>query len=154
MKSAKNNIEIKNCFALVEILIVLGIFSILALIGIPAFKMYQSDLQLSGSLRELSIDLRYAGQLAITEQIDYGVVFFPDDHQYQIVIFGDSNEILKSKTLPQGISFLSITGFTNNEVVFNPYGAAKEQGIITLINTKQATGSVDVRPSGFIKIIK
>lgn len=153
MISIKNT-EVKNCFTLVEILIVLGIAGILALIGVPAFKIWQPSLQLSGAARELATDLRYAEQLAITEQIEHGIVFFPETGQYQIVIFGDPDQILKSKTLPGEVSFQEVAGFTDNQAVFNPYGAVKEAGIITLVNTKNSTSGIDVRPSGFIKIIK
>jgi len=146
--------EVKNCFSLVEILVVLGIVGILSLIGIPAFKVYQPSLQLSGVVRDLATDLRYAEQLAITEQIEHGVIFLTETDQYQVVRYGDPDEILDLKTLPLEVSFQNISGFTDNEVVFNPYGAAKESGVITLINTKNSTSGIDVRPSGFIKIIK
>lgn len=154
IKNKNTEIKNKNCFTLVEILAVLGIIGVLALIGIPAFKIYQPSLQLSGVMRELATDLRYAEQLAITEQVEHGIIFFPGTSQYQIVRFGDPDEVLESKTLPQEVSFLGITGFTDNEAVFNPYGAAKESGVITLVNTKNSTSGIDVRPSGFIKTIK
>ena len=153
MSSIKNT-EAKNCFTIVEILVVLGITGVLALIGIPAFKIFQPSLQLSGVVRELATDLRYAEQLAITEQVDHGIVFFPGTGQYQVVRFGDPDEVLESKTLPGEVSFQGITGLTDNEAVFNPYGAARESGIIILVNTKNSTSGIDVRPSGFIKIIK
>lgn len=146
--------RVKNCFTLVEILVVLSIVGVLALIGIPAFRAYQPSLQLSGVVRELSTDLRYAEQLAITEQVEHGIIFLPGVNQYQIVRFGEPNQVLGLKTLPSGVSFLEITGFTDNKVLFNPYGAAQESGIITLVNAKNATSGIDVRPAGFIKIIK
>jgi len=141
-------------FTLIEILTVIFILGILCLIGVPAFKTYQPSLQLSGTVRELVTDLRYAEGLAVTEQIDHGVRFFFEEGQYQIIRYGASEEIIKSKNLPQGVSFQEITGFTNNQAVFNPYGAAREAGIITFINTKNSTTTIDIRPSGFIKIIK
>ena len=146
--------ENKNCFTLVEILVVLGIIGILSLIGIPAFKVFQPSLQLSGVMRDLATDLRYAEQLAITEQVEHGIIFLTGTGQYQIVRYGNPDEILEGKTLPQEVSFLSIAGLTGDKVVFNPYGAAKESGVITLVNTKNSTSGIDVRPSGFIKIIK
>ena len=141
-------------FTLIELLVVIGIIGILALIGIPTFRAYQPNLELSGTVRELVTDLRYAEGLAVTEQIDHGVRFFFEAGQYQIIRYGASEEIIKSKNLPQGVSFQEITGFTDNQAVFNPYGAAREAGIITFINTKNSTTTIDIRPSGFIKIIK
>jgi len=143
-----------NSFTLVELLTVMLILGVLALIGIPAFKVYQPNLQLSGVVRELATDLRYAEQLAITEQVEHGIIFFPGTGQYQLVRHGNPDEVIESKNLPTEVSFQTITGLTNNEVIFNPYGAAKEAGLVTLVNTKNATSTIDIRPSGFIKIIK
>lgn len=143
-----------NSFTLIELLMILLIAGILALIGIPAFKIYQPSLQLSGVTRELATDLRYAEQLAITEQVEHGVRFFIETGQYQIIRHANPDEIIRSENLPQGVSFESVTGLTQNEAVFNPYGAAKEAGLVTLINSKNTTSTIDVRPSGFIKIIK
>jgi hypothetical protein len=142
----------ERALTLVEILTIIGIIGILALIGIPAFKIYQPNLQLSGTVRELVTDLRYVQQLTMTEQVEHGIRFFSST-EYQIIRYGPPEEILESKVL-DGVSFQEITGFTNNEIIFNPYGAVKEMGIITLINTKNSTTSINVRPSGFIKIIK
>ena len=144
----------QKSFTLTELLIIMGIVGILALIGIPTFKTYQPSLALSGIVRELVTDLRYAEQLAVTEQIDHGVRFFLATDQYQIIRYGPAEEIIKSKNLPTEVSFQEITGLTDNEAVFNPYGAARKTGTITLINTKNSTTTVDIRPSGFIKIIK
>lgn len=144
----------KNSFTLIELLIVIGIIGILALIGIPSFRYYQPTLQLSGTTRTLVTDLRYAGQLAVTEQIEHGVRFSTTTDQYQIIRYGVTEEILKSKDFPEEVSFQQITGLTNDEVIFNPYGAAKETGTVTLINTKNSTITIDIRPSGFVKIIK
>jgi len=143
-----------NSFTLVELLTVMLILGVLALIGIPAFKVYQPNLQLSGVVRELATDLRYAEQLAITEQVEHGIIFFPGTGQYQLVRHGNPDEVIESKNLPTEVGFQTITGLTNNEVIFNPYGAAKEAGLVTLVNTKNATSTIDIRPSGFIKIIK
>ena len=65
----------RNGFTLIELLVVIGILSLLFLIGIPAFRAYQPALQLSGSVRELVTDLRYAGQLSVDEQVNHGVRF-------------------------------------------------------------------------------
>jgi len=107
---------------------------------------------LSGLTRDLVTDLRYAGQLAVTEQIEHGVRFNFIENTYQIIRYGATEEIIKEKILPQGIDLRSINNF--KEARFNPYGAAKESGKVVLENIKAETKTIDIRPSGFVKIVK
>ena len=141
-------------FTLIELLIIIAIFGILALISTPVFRNYQPGLQLSVVVRDLVTDLRYSQQMAVTEQVEHGVRFSTSTDEYQIIKYGAIEEILKEKSLPEKVSFQEVTGFSNDEVKFNPYGAVKEAGNITLINTKNTTSTIDIRPSGFVKIIK
>jgi len=139
---------------MVEMIVVFSIIGILTLVIIPAFRAFQPNLELSGTARELATDLRYAQQLSITEQIEHGIYFSVDAGKYQIIKYGGVEEILKTKELPQKVSFQEVSGFTDYAVKFNPYGAAKESGNIILVNTINSTTTVEVRPSGFVKIIK
>lgn len=145
------NFQNSNGFTLAEFLIVICIIGIISLIGIPAFRAYQPSLQLSGAVRDLVTDLRYAQQLAVTEQITYGIRFSTSTNQYQIIKIGTTEEILETKDLPEKVSFQEIS-FTDGKVKFNPYGAVKEAGSVTLINVKNVTTTIEVRPSGFVKI--
>lgn len=140
----------KNSFTLTEILIVIAIIAVLVGITIPVFRTFQPTIQLNGAVRVLVSDLRYAQQMAVTEQINHCLKLFLSEKKYQIVQCGETEAILE-KTLPSEIESFSAT-FTNNEVEFNPYGAVKEDGIITLENSKSQTKTIEVRPSGFVKI--
>jgi len=142
-----------GAFTLVELLVILGILAILSLGSLVFFRAYQPTLELLGTVRELIGDLRYSEQLALTEQVEYGIQFFPTEDKYQIVKFIQPSEVLETITLPEEVSFHQIVGFTDNRVVFNPYGAAKETGQITLINTQNSTTTIEVKASGFVKII-
>lgn len=144
----------KKSFTLIEILIVIGIIVILAGISVPIFKNYQPTLQLNGAVRNLISDLRYAQQLALTEQIEYCLQFptnFPTDRKYKIIQCS-GGQPLKEVSLPDKITNLSFTDFLDNQVEFNPYGAVKKSGTITLKNTKGDEKIIDVKPSGFVKI--
>ena len=144
----------KKGFTLTEILIVIGIFAVLVGIIVPVFRVYQPTLQLSGTVRDLVVDLRYAQQLSVTEQVNHGVRFSVADNDYQIIKHGETEEVLLSKELPETVVFYEINGLIDNQAVFNPYGAVAEAGSIALINTKDEITIIDIRSSGFVKIIK
>lgn len=149
----------RNGFTLMEFLVIIGIIGILALIGIPTFRSYQPTLQLSGSVRNLVSDLRYAQQLAVTEQIEYGVRFSTttDPKYYQIIKYGGTTSTVKTVEFPEEIIRVSISDLSDinsdKEARYIPYGSVREEGEITLENSKNATTTIEVRPSGFVKII-
>jgi len=144
----------RESFSLVEILIIIGIIGILVSIILPVFRIFEPDFQLSGTTRDLVSDFRYAQQLAVTEQVEHGVRFSILLEKYQLIRYVTPEEILKESELPSRVSFEKIEGFTNEEVKFNPYGAVKESGTVTLKNDRGKMTTIDVRPSGFIKILK
>lgn len=144
----------KNGFTIIELSVVIGIVVLLFLISIPAFRAYQPSLQLSGVVRDLVTDLRYAGQLSVDEQVNHGIRFYVAENKYEILKIRDTVEILETKLLPSEVSFQQISGLTNDQVIFNPYGAAQEAGTVIFLNSDNATSTVDIRPSGFVKVIK
>ncbi len=148
MRNLPTNKE--NGFTLIEILTVIFIFSIIILISVSALKVFELDSLLIGVARDMTTDLRYVQQMAITEQIKYCLKLFLPEKKYQIKKCAEA-QVFIEKIIPAGIISFSATGFTNNEIEFNPYGAAKESGTITLGSGSQ-TKIIDIRPSGFIKI--
>ena len=145
-------IEQSAGFGLIEILIAVAIVAIITGIGFVSFKNIFPVLELKGMTRELITDLRYAQQLAVTQQINHGVHIFLTEGKYEIVKYGATQEILKQKFLPSEIDFLQVNGFTNDEVKFNAYGAAKEEGTIIIVATgNNSTTTIEVSPSGFVK---
>lgn len=148
----KKNFKKQSGFSLIEFLIIVAMMIVLAGISSFIFKDIQPGLELKGSTRELITDLRYAQQLAITQQVDHGIQFLLAERKYQVIKYQPTPEILKEKILPNEIEFLQIIGFTANEVKFNAYGAVNEAGEIIIIATKNnATTTIEVSPSGFVK---
>lgn len=140
-----------KAFTLLELLIVIAIVGILTLISIPAFRNFQTNFKLSSVSREMITNVRYIQQLAITEQIEYCIIFFTTEKKYQLLKC-DGESILKEIVLPLEISNLSVSGLTNNEVRYNPYGAVQEEGSIILENINGKVKTILIRASGFVKI--
>ncbi len=138
-------------FTIIELAVVITIIVILIGISIAVFANFQPDLQLNGSARNLVTDLRYVQQLTVTEQIKYCLKFFLSEKKYQIIQCG-SSEFLSEISLPDGIRSITTSGFTNDEIEFNPYGAVKESGSVVLENTNNKTKTIEIRPSGFVRI--
>lgn len=145
------NINSKG-LTLTEILVVIAILVSLMLISIPFFRNFQPALQLGSTAREIITDFRYIQQLSITEQIEYCLKFFEIEKKYQIIEC-DEGIILEEKFLQEEIKSITVDGFTDDVVRYNPYGAVFEEGTIILENTKNATKTVEVKVSGFVKII-
>ena len=144
--------NIQKGFTLIELVIVFAIIVILAGISLASFRNIQPNIKLNGAARNLVTDLRYAQQLAIAEQIDYGVFFSTSTHGYKILKHENTTTTIKVVSLPGGISYGSITPLTGYEMRFNSYGAVKEEGSISLINDQNTSTTVTVSPSGFVKI--
>lgn len=140
-------------FTLIELFAVIFIIGIVSLVVIPALRSYRPDLELSSAAQDLIGDLRYVQQMTITEQVKYGINFLLVEKKYQLIKYGSTEEIIKEKNLPQSVSFHSISGLTGDKIIFNPYGAVEEGGVVSFINNKGVIKNIDIRPSGFVKII-
>lgn len=139
-------------FTLIEIVVAICIVSILAGFGFNLFYGSQPNLKLSGAARDMLTDLRYTQQMAISQQINCGIRFDDTENKYQIIRFSQPEETVKTVYLPAGIGYDSIS-FSNSQVKFNIYGAATEAGSVILDNLTETT-EINVKPSGFVKIIK
>lgn len=150
------NSKIQNSFTLTEALTVVAIIGILALISFPVLRNFQPTLQLNGIVRDLVSNLRFTQQLAVSEQVEYCFVLpdnFPSNRAYQIIQCGESQSF-KQGLIPEEIIGLTIIpSLSNNEVRYNSYGAVKESAQITIENVQNKTKTINVRPSGFIRVI-
>jgi len=140
----------KQGLTLIELLIISGVICILAVATIPTFRSYGPTLALSGTVRELVSDLRYIQQLTVTEQKEYCIKFFPAEKKYRMLQCG-AETFLKEKTLPEEIQTLTVSGLTDNEVRYNPYGAVKEAGTV-ILNSAKGTKTISIKPSGFVDV--
>ncbi|MFH1353829.1 MAG: prepilin-type N-terminal cleavage/methylation domain-containing protein, partial [bacterium] len=144
-------LERSEGLTLAELLVVIAIIGILALASMPVFKNFQPSLQLRSAARDLISDLRHVQQLSITEQLEYCLKILPIEKKYQIFQCGEA-EITEEKSFPEKIKTVTVSGFTGDEVSYNPYGAVAEEGSILLENSRGETKTVLVKISGFVKV--
>jgi prepilin-type N-terminal cleavage/methylation domain-containing protein len=141
----------KTGFTLIEILTVVGIIAIVATISFPVYQNMRPNITLNAAARDLATDMRYGQQLAVTEQIVYNIIFNTSASSYEIRN-GNTDVLLRNKILPSGVTFLSITGLTDNIARFTATGAATESGTIILTNRKNKQSTIEIKPSGYVKI--
>lgn len=141
----------KTGFTLVEILFAIGIIGMTTAIGIPFYQSTIKNLNLSSTARSVASDLRYAQQLAVTTQINHSVIFSIIGNSYQIKNQGTQN-IIKTVKIDDGIALDSIIGLEYDTATFNATGAATSTGIITLKNENNRTSTIEIKPSGYVKI--
>lgn len=152
MKNRLNSKKSSVGFTLIETSVVILIIGIIVVISWASIQQLQPSLRLRSSARDLTTDCRYAQQKAITEQVNYGIAFSSTTNSYRVLRYGTTTQQVFEKFFSQGISFQQISGFENNEAIFNPYGAVKESGNISLINQKGEIKNIQIKPSGFVKI--
>lgn len=141
----------KPGFTLVEILFAISIIAMTAIIGIPFYQNAIKNLNLSSVARSMASDLRYAQQLAVTTQISHSVIFSIINNSYQLKN-QETQAIIKTVKIDDGISLDSITGLEYDTATFNATGAATSTGIITLKNANNRTSTIEIKPSGYVKI--
>ena len=141
----------KKGFTLIEMLTVIGIIAIVSAISFPVYQNMRPNITLNSTARDLATDMRYAQQLAVTEQINYNVIFNTSASSYEIRN-SSTNAMVSNKILPSGITFYSITGLTGNVAKFTATGAAVQSGTIVLTNRKNKKSTIEIKPSGYVKI--
>lgn len=138
-------------FTLTEMLIAIGIISLMAAIGLPFYRSVSMNLSLSSAARDLASDLRQAQQLSVTEQVNYRLIFNQANDSYSI-INSDTGNRVKEKTVKQPTTILSITGLAEDTAEFNATGAASSTGSIVLTNPNLRQITIEIKPSGYVKI--
>ena len=136
-------------FTLMELIVVIGLIGILAGIGMPYFRGFMINTQLRGAARDLTSDLRYAQQQAVTTQINYRVVFVPSSNSYRVE--NDSTgQLIRARTVKSPV-ILQSTTLPANTVIFNATGAALSSGTIILSN-EDSQAVIDIKPSGYAQV--
>jgi len=142
-------------FSLTEIITAIGVFSILAMIGIPRYWAAQPGLRLNGGARQVLGKLMWMRSQAVEENTTY-VAIFPTNHSLKI--FNDTNangiaDLLEwTETIDIGVNYPDVQlSWSGINPTFNGRGTAAGSTIITLSNSS-GSKTVTLNRTGNVKI--
>lgn len=134
---------------LIEVIIVLALILTFSGMGITSFIRYQETMEASGVAGELLDDLKQAKQMSISQQVNHGLLFDFSENSYQLIRYGEKEEIIEERSLNNDLSIESPDHFT--EVKFNHFGAVFRSREI-LLQGQDFEKIIKIRPSGFIDV--
>lgn len=137
--------------SLIEVAMVVGIIALLATLSIPAFNGFRADTKLSHEAQVIAGLVRLAQQRAVAEQINHTLNINTQTRNVQVVN-NLSGAVITSHTIDAAITIQSVTGLTDNQVVFNPTGSASISGVITIRNEQNKLTDIEIKPSGYVDI--
>ncbi|MFA5125138.1 MAG: GspH/FimT family pseudopilin [Patescibacteria group bacterium] len=137
-------------FSLLELVVVIALLGIITGVGLPYYQSFTVSLQLQGAARDLTSDLRYAQQQAVTTQANYRLVF--DINQNLYTVENDSTGLLIKSRIIKSPIILESTTLASSTAIFNATGAAVSSGNVILSNSNGRRATIDIKPSGYAQI--
>ncbi len=152
-------------YTLIEVLVVMTIIGILFSVGYASYRSFSRRQTLLGIAKQVEGDLRLAQQMSLSGEKPAGCTSSLDGIQFGLTLSASSYEIkavcgatplIKSYTLPDGISF-DVAGFQPNPTVFKVLGQGTNipNGSIARIKiTQQSTNNsvtISINSGGSIK---
>jgi len=150
-------------FTFIEMLVIIGIFAILVLATVTAFRIFQRESELDNKIQELVSILKLAQNrtLASEQASQYGVYFDNNVSPHQYVIFKGANYLGRDASydqvykLPETIEIYEIN-LGGSEIVFNRLtGTTLQPGNVKLRlkNDVSKTQTVYIENSGQVGLI-
>jgi len=140
----------------IEMIVVISIIGIMAGMIVPTISKYLPGIQLNGSARNLSNDLRQAQELTVAEQNKHLIRFFPTDNpvktKYQLIrIYNSKEEIIKDIVLSSTITITLDEKILDSQIAFSSDGGPSSSGNITISNGSSQK-VINVSTAGFVSI--
>lgn len=143
----KPNIKPKRGVTLIELLIGIGIMTVLMTIASPHFRGYLLNTNLRSAARELEADIEDLKQRAITENNTFEIVFDAFQNRYTIQQGGNPVQVKTPTTYSQDIRIASAPFGGGSTVAFQTRGTATA-GSVNLTNSRGSTATVSINISG------
>lgn len=126
-----------NGFTLIESLLVLSIFSVLSLTVLIPLQPAHEKLTEQHFFEQFQKDILYAQQHAIMERLPYLFTYNEDGTSYSIKLGRhNANELLVSRSLPEGITILP--GTLDRRLTFLANGNISASGTLRVVIRQQA----------------
>jgi prepilin-type N-terminal cleavage/methylation domain-containing protein len=132
-------------FSLLELVVAIIIFGLIAGMSIPFLHTFVSNYRLKGAISTLRGDFNKAKSLARANRVAYSVVF-TGTTTYEIQ--DDAGNVVSTKTYESGVS-----GPTSGNATFDPVGRASSTAAsFQLTNTKGDAYQISVTLTGLVQV--
>jgi type IV fimbrial biogenesis protein FimT len=139
-------------FTLVELLVIVGLISIMSLFAYPTIRNMMAGYEFKGAARQIYGDLQMARLGAVKESRAWRVVFSPGTTVTSYTVRNGSDQVVKTVDVSGSSSGISYTeNFTGNNVIFNSNGTASSGSITLLMGARTLQVRVNSN-SGNIRI--
>lgn len=145
-------------FTLIELIIAMAVFAILAAIAIPNYIGWLPKRHLRSSVIDVQGAINLARFTAIRENTDVVLTFDPANESYLAFIDTDEDgsqdtgeRTVRNKGMSPGID-LNNTTLPGHRLTFNSRGLADAGGDITLINRRGENRTINVTITGMSRI--
>jgi len=147
----------KRAFSLMELVIVVGIITILTAVTIISVRSFSPYFQLNNSTKLILSKLRQAQEEAIAIQARHSLFFDTSKTPlvYQLIKINDLDESrtpIETKELASNLTVDFNPERAVKEVIFSSDGAPDWSGKITISLSTSNKKTIDVSPAGVMKI--
>ena len=139
-------------FTLIEVMIVVGIISIVSAVALYGWRGYQDNANLKTAAAEVMSDIASCKKRSVSDGINYCIQFTDGTPNYTINATScgapTQTQAKNITSLGSGLT-ISNTNFNSDQVIFQPRGTlSSNAGRIILTNSKNSTATITINITG------